>query len=54
MFPVPKAMFSSKVSVILLLVAIPVAPSVGILEIKVGPVSSAVLKFKVVSSVIPA
>jgi hypothetical protein len=40
MFPVPKAMFSSKVSIILLLVEISVAPSVGMLEVKVGGVAS--------------
>ena len=40
MFPVPKAMSSSKVNTILLSVAIAVAPSIGTLALKVGAVIS--------------
>ena len=42
MFPVPKAMFSSKVKTISLLVVIPVAPSIGELELNVGDVLSTI------------
>ena len=53
-FPVPNWMFSSNVRTILLPVATFVALSVGTLLSRVGAVSSAVVKFKVVLSRIPA
>ena len=52
--PLSTSTASLKVSTILASTAIPVAPSVGIEEDRVGALTSAIVKFSVVASVMPA
>ena len=53
MLPVPLAMFSEKVSVILLPTATAVASSVGLKVVTLGAIVSGVLKFSVLVSLMP-
>ena len=52
--PLSTSTASLKVSTILASTATPVAPSVGVDEDRVGALTSAIVKFSVVASVIPA